>query len=1146
MEKNAIKKYAVWARNELIDRVSNRAEKYEVSADADPKAESIKGVMLSETEKKQRAALIAKVKNEGFEQVMEEVAYTWFNRFTALRFMEVNGYIPSHVRVFTDEENNFKPQILAEAIHLDIDGLDMEKVYAYKNANNNDELFKYLIIVQCNALSSNLPGMFQKIADYTELLFPDNLLREGSVIEQMIALIPQDDWKDAVQIIGWLYQYYNTDEFNEIYDGNKSSQNLKKEMVPAATQLFTPDWVVKYMVENSLGRLWVDAFPNQEDCINNWKYYIPAKNGIRNKLNISSPEDIKCIDPCSGSGHILCYMFDLLMQMYENFGFNKRDAVESIVKNNIWGLDIDDRAAQLAYFSVMMKACQYDRRFLQRGIQPNVLVIQESNNVNSSIVDYFVGADKEVDKNIRTILQLLKDAKEYGSIIKIENIDFQLLFKRYEEALTENSLFSGMMEYEILPILKVGIALSQKYDVVCTNPPYLNSSKFNSKLSEYTEKFYEDAKSDLGMVMLDRMLNGFAQVNGYVSAVTTVSWMFIKRFEKFRERIVRTKDFINVVDYGTELFEGKIGHLPIAAWVNQNCYSNSELTAIRLVDFCYSRREEKKTEFYNPENKYSIRQENLTDIPGSPIAYWINDKALEAFEGRKLGDVTEPRMGLTTGKNEKYLRLWFEVNHRDIGFGMSRDIAKQSLLRWFPYDKAGDYRKWFGNRSYIVDWYNDGYEMQTTMHPDGKRIWAHNFNLEYNFREHISWNDVVLKDLSFRFFEDGFLFDSAAATTFVNPEDKYVILAYLNSFMVNELAKLLNPTVHFKLGDYSKLPYSSEWSKEELESLVIENIDLAREDWNHFELSWDFKKHPLIGGTKIEEQYNDFCVICEAAREKMYENENMINKYFSSFYGLKYDEKMLDKESVTYSKADERREVLRLISYAVGCMFGRYSLDADGVICTSEEIDSANYSRFIPDKDNIIPICDDEYFPDDIVHRFVEFLKVVYGNNTLQENLEYVANVLGTKGNSAIEKIRNYFLNDFYTDHCSYYSITGSGKRPIYWLFDSGKKNGFKCLIYMHRYQADTIARIRTDYVHEQQSRYRTEIKDLQQRIQKADKSEGIKLTKQLSVIKDKEDELHSYEEKIHHLADQMISIDLDDGVKVNYEKFKDVLAKIK
>ena len=558
MDKNAIKKYAVWARTELIERVTQKAQQYEISADADPQADAVHGKLLSKDEKDQRAKLISKVKEKGYEQVMEEVAYTWFNRFSALRFMEVNNYLPSRIRVFTDAEGNFKPEILTEAIHLELDGLDMEKVYALKDANDSEVLFKYLIITQCNALSGVLPGMFQKIADYTELLFPDNLLREGSVVEQMVTKIPEEDWKDQVQIIGWLYQYYNTEPKDKVFADLKNNKKITKDKIPAATQLFTPDWIVRYMVENSLGRLWVEGHPNDE-LKSNWKYYLDEADqepeaqeqleAIHREYSALKPEDILVIDPCMGSGHIICYMFDVLMQIYETYGYTARDAASSIVQNNIYGLDIDDRAAQLAYFSVMMKARQYDRRFLSRGIQPHVYAIMESNRFDPHIIDFFTDGRKELKSAMNSLISDLHDAKEYGSILDVKPVDFPALYARFDEIRNGNpNLYTYQILDKLLPFVQMTEVMARKYHAVVTNPPYMGSSGMSGKLSEFIKKHYSDSKSDLFAVFIERC-GQMVKKDYYQAMITQHAWMFLSSFEKLRKKILQ-KTTINMAHLG--------------------------------------------------------------------------------------------------------------------------------------------------------------------------------------------------------------------------------------------------------------------------------------------------------------------------------------------------------------------------------------------------------------------------------------------------------------------------------------------------------------------------------------------------------------------------------------------------------------------
>lgn len=1146
MDKNAIKKYAVWARNELIERVSQKADQYEISADADPNADSAHGVLLTADEKKQRAALIGQVKEKGQDQVMEEVAYTWFNRFSALRFMEVNNYLPSRIRVFTDENGKFKPEILAEAIHLDLDGLDMEKVYALKDANDDDALFKYLIITQCNALSGVLPGMFQKIADYTELLFPDNLLRDGSVIEQMVAQIPEEDWKDQVQIIGWLYQYYNTEPKDKVFADLKNNKKITKDKIPAATQLFTPDWIVRYMVENSLGRLWVEGHPNDE-LKSNWKYYLDEADqepeaqeqleAIHREYSALKPEDILVIDPCMGSGHIICYMFDVLMQIYETYGYTARDAASSIVQNNIYGLDIDDRAAQLAYFSVMMKARQYDRRFLSRGIQPHVYAIMESNRFDPHIIDFFTDGRKELKSAMNSLISDLHDAKEYGSILDVKPVDFPALYARFDEIRNGNpNLYTYQILDKLLPFVQMTEVMARKYHAVVTNPPYMGSSGMSGKLSEFIKKHYSDSKSDLFAVFIERC-GQMVKKDYYQAMITQHAWMFLSSFEKLRKKILQ-KTTINMAHLGARAFEeigGEVVQTTSFVMLNRDI-ENYKGVYCRLID--PTTQKDKEDLFLSGDGRFESSQSNFSKIPGSPVAYWASEQILNDFtDGKFIGDDANVKIGMGTGKNDIFLREWWEVFYSKIDFSLTKinDLEK-SNGRYFPYNKGGDFRRWYGNLQEVLWFDKAGRKYMNTM--SGHR---ENGGHDFYCKEGLTWSFISSSKFGIRYMPTGCFFDVAGSTLFSKTDNKYT-LGFLASKVCFTILQLLNPTLNYQAGNIKSLPLIYK-NVSVVDALVDDCIRMSKSDWDTFENSWDFLKHPLLYNTStVKEAFIQWKNESETRFNLLKANEEELNRIFIDIYGLQ-DELTPEEEDkeVTVRKADLGRDIRSFVSYAVGCMMGRYSLDVDGLAYAGGNWDGSKYKTFIPDKDAIIPITDDEYFTDDIVGRFVEFVRTVYGEGTLEENLKFIADALGEKGATSREVIRNYFIKDFYKDHCKIYQ-----KRPIYWLFDSGKKNGFKCLVYMHRYQPDTIARIRTDYVHEQQARYRTAISGLERQINGAPTSERVRLNKLMTKLKDQAEETRLYEEKIHHLADQMIEIDLDDGVKHNYAIFQDVLAKIK
>ena len=1152
MNKNAIKKFATEARRELISRVSQRALKYGISDKeiGNPNDDSVGGHLLSTTEKKQRAALIEQIKEKGYEQVMEEVAYTWFNRFSALRFMEVNGYLPTRVRVFTDENNAFKPQILTEAIHMELDGLDMEKVYAYKEANDNDELYKYLLITQCNALNSVLPGMFQRIEDFTELLLPDYLLREGSVIEKMISEIPEDNFDVSsedgqIEIIGWLYQYYISEKHEEVVDP-LHGKVVKKDEVPAATQLFTTDWVVRYLIDNSVGRYWIERNP-ASTLADKLTYFVKPKDGTIKTVNEKiTPQDVTTFDPCVGSGHFLIYAFDVLMKIYVEYGYSERDAAAEIVKNNLFGLDIDGRASQLAYFSVMMKARQYDRRFFSRDIQPHIFEIAESNTADRTSIEHFYGSDTALKKDVETLLDTLKDAKEYGSILQMPAIDFGKINERFTQLGNEISMYNTYLLGDFQTMIRPAEIMSGKYAVVATNPPYMN--KYDAKLKDFINENFKDYSGDLFSVFIYRNFD-FCKVNGYSSFMTPNVWLFITSYEKLRSYIIAEKSINTLVQMAKGAFFRE-ATVDVCAFVMQNKRPDSKGLYIRLEDFKGDMDFQNVKVLEAIKNNscdyfYETEQSAFLCIESNPIVYWANDDLIEIFkDSKKLREIADAKVGLQTGENNVFLRMWYEVSCQNICFdAASANDAVQSGLKWFPYNKGGAYRKWYGNNDYIVNWFNDGWEIKHFVNAAGK-LKSRPQNTSFYFRPSITWSYNTTGLFNARIKRSGFIFDVSGVSLFIDDENtrKY-ILGLLCSSVALEITSMLNPTINMQVGDMQRVPVViDQTKKEQVVSLVDECISITAADWDDREISWDFISHPLISNRKslIKDVYAELEKLYNDRFAKLKNNEEKINDIFESIYGMKKTVGELPDSTISVQPLDKTDTIVGLLSYAVGCMFGRYSLDVPGLVYAGGTWDASKYTTFQPDKDAIIPICDDEYFDDDIVGRFVKFIEVVYGKETLDENLKFIADALGGKGTSR-EVIRNYFINDFYADHLKVYQ-----KRPIYWLFDSGKKNGFKCLVYMHRYQPDTIARIRTDYVHEQQARYRTAIADLENRIANAATSERVKLNKQLKTLNDQATEIHEYEEKIHHLADQMISIDLDDGVKKNYSIFQDVLAKIK
>lgn len=1192
MNKNAIKSYAVWARTELMKQVSQKAYEYGVTENSLPElnTDTINDRLLSSDEKSQLNELVREVRKNGLEHVIEEVAYTWFNRFIALRYMEVNNYLPRdlRVRVFTNENNEFKPEILSEALHLEMNGLNTQKVFDYIEQNEQEKLYKYLLLTLCNEMNEYLPYMFTSINDYKTLLFPDNLLKDDSVLARLISDIDEDSWLDQVQIIGWLYQYYNS----ELKDIVMKKKNYTKDDIPAATQLFTPDWIVRYMVENSLGRLYInkkkhegifedgrdpsemtideinDKRISNEKYISNemgWKYYLPeAKQDSEvlkelEKIELEhsklQPEDIKLIDPCMGSGHILVYAFDVLMDIYRDAGYSDRDASKSILENNLYGLEIDERAYHLAYFALMMKARQYNRRILSKDTKINLVEIVESSpELNEDLLSR-LGEYKELGQYL---VDTFKEAKEFGSILNLDCTLEQLneldntlieIDKMADYGTLLDQIESQQLIDLIDPLIKQAKLLVQKYDVVVTNPPYMPPSP---KQKSYVQKKYPDSKSDLFAVFIEKC-HDLTKENAYQAMITMHSWMFLSSFEKLRTKLINNETIVNMAHLGARAFEDIGGEVvQTTAFIFEDTdRKNYQSNFKRLVD--YNFQDAKEMEYLKEDNLYTSSASNFSKIPGSPIAYWASNTIIEKFASKKIEDYINCKSGIMTGSDD-YIRLWFEPQISDIKT-TCKTYLDMGEFKWFPLNSGGGFRKWYGNNSKVVDLYHDGYNIKKNVK---------NYRLrdkKYYFRTGITWGRITSSDIAFRDVVSGSLFGDAGPIGFVE-EHKNYILSFFNTCVTKYLLKILNPTLNFQVHDIMSLPMIVSQNEIDVENICQNNIKISQQDWDSFETSWDFKTHPLVElrlagafargdntpSAKISSAYKAWSIACEERFNQLKSNEEELNRIFIDIYGLQNElTPEVEDKDVTVRKADLVRDIKSFISYAIGCMFGRYSLDVEGLAYAGGEWDSSKYTTFIPDADDIIPICDDEYYvEDDIVKRFIEFVSVVYGSDTLEENLKFIADVLGGKGNPK-DVLRNYFLNDFFKDHCNTYQVTGSGKRPIYWLFDSGKKNGFKALVYIHRYTPDLVARMRTGYVHPQQARYRDRIKFLQEQIDMAGStSEKVKLSKELKKINEQLLELNKYEEIVHHWADKMEPMDLDDGVKANYAKFQELLAKIK
>lgn len=1148
MNKNAIKNFAVTARVTLIQAVTQKAFEYEITADGknDPSQDSVNGQTLTAAERSQRAQLIERIRANGFARTMEEAAYTWFNRFIALRFMEVNNYLPSHVRIFSDENGSFKPEVLTDAVNLEIDGLDKALVLELLENQENERLYQYIIITQCNALHEGLPEMFEHIGVWTELLFPKNLLREDSVIAHMVEDISEEDWQDQVQIIGWLYQYYNTEPKDKVFANLKKNVKISAADIPAATQLFTPDWIVRYMVENSLGRLWTEGHGKPEHA--DWKYYLEEAEQedavraelkqLRESYREIPPEQIRIIDPCMGSGHILVYAFDVLMDIYTACGWSERDAAVSILRNNLYGLDIDRRAYQLAYFAVMMKARQYNRRILRGENQPNLANFADVMGVNTSMLS----------GSLRQFVEQFQFADTYGSLMTVTAP------AGLDEMVAAFHPTIGLDEMQLKAMVKLYKILSQKYDVVCTNPPYMGSSGMNAVLSDYVKKNFPDSKSDLFACFMEKC-GQLVKRNGLYAMITQHAWMFLSSYEKLREKL-KMNSIVNMAHLGARAFD-EIGGEVVQTTAFVSCgrrVADFKGTYVRLVDIVGER--EKEAEYRSGNHRYTAKQENFSKIPGSPVAYWVSENFVRVFENPKIGELASSKQGLATGCNDIFIRQWYEVKIDNIKFD-AHSIAEavKSRKKWFPYNKGGEFRKWYGNNDFVVNWENDGYLIRNFKNEQGK-LRSRPQNIQFYFKKSISWSLVSSGCAAFRYKPYGYIFDIAGMSVFSN-NNLYYLLALCNSNFAMQVLKVVAPTINYQCGDIANIPvlfpdqYLNPNLKSNIEKITEENIEECKCDWDSFEISWDFEKHPLIDNIVYFDNKN-----CALIADAFYQweqitntrfiflksNEEELNRIFIDIYGLQ-DELTPEVEDrdVTVRRADLQREIRSLLSYAVGCLFGRYSLDVDGLCYAGGEWDAGKYKTIIPVKDNVLPICDDDYLESDLTGKIVDFVKTVYGEDTLEENLKFIADALGTKGATPREVIRNYLLTGFYADHCKIYQ-----KRPIYWLFSSGKKHGFKALVYMHRWEKTTVATVRTDYVHELQERYRTQLSMLGEQLEQAAPSERVKLKKRQEKLTAQLDEINAYEEKVHHLADRMIDIDLDDGVKVNYAKFAEILEKIK
>lgn len=1195
MDKTAIKNYAIWARTKLIEDIKYKASLLGITekgiADALPQSTTqeqyfdigtrepyaIRGVQIA-----QRRSLAEAIKKKAqesdyltaYNSIIEEVAYTWFNRFIAVRFMEVNDYLPCKIRVLSAVDGRQEPDIVQNPFDakLDYTSAEEELISQHQMNNEGDKLFNMLFVKVCNDLSKVLPQLFEAEQDYTELLLNISYTDQDGLIYKLVHDIPEDNFDvnavdeegkpvGQVEIIGWLYQYYNTEPKNETFALLKKNVKITKERIPSATQLFTPDWIVRYMVENSLGRLWYEGHPESADLKEAWKYYLDEAQQeeavqaelakLKEEYAKLRPEDIKVIDPCMGSGHILVYAFDVLMQIYTQMGYTDKDAALSILENNLYGLDIDKRAFQLAYFAVLMKARQYHKFILKKQPQCHIYAIAESNDINMKHLAYFGAQLDELAKPValnqmQELIATLHDAKEYGSIISVADYDWELLhqFAAEFDISGEMNLFDSFgieaTQQRLQELVAVGEVLAQKYEVVVTNPPYMGGGSMSAKLSNFVKTNFADSKSDLFAVFME-VCHKMNAENGYQAMITQHAWMFLSSFEKLRAKIQKL-DIVNMVHLGSRAFEeigGEVVQTTSFIFANKHM-DNYKGTYCRLVEPITQVGKEEM--FLAKENRYVACSGNFSEIPGAPVAYWVSDNFKKSFsDGIKIKSLGRATLGMRTGDNERFLRLWFEIeNVKFYSVAYSAKEAKMSAAKWFPYNKGGKYRKWYGNTESVVNWENDGYEIKENtrrVYPQlGDNLgWKITSEDKY-FTKGIAWSRISSSNFGVRLCDSNLIFDTNAPMFFPN-DDKH--LKYIAAFMCSKIAgvilSLLNPTLTFQVVDVANLPVIFQQSNElAIENIVDKCYKISKSDWDAFETSWDFSKHPLLRNKPtISEAYAEWEAECNARFAQLKANEEELNRIFIDIYGLQ-DELTpeVEDKDVTVRKADLQRDIKSLLSYAVGCMFGRYSLDVEGLAYAGGAWDESKYVTFKPDEDNVIPITDEDYFEDDIIGRLIAWLKVVYGAETLEENLRFIADALGTSGDTARQKIRNYFLKDFFKDHCKIYQ-----KRPIYWLYDSGKQNGFKALIYMHRYNADTSGQVRAEYLGKMEETYESEINRMQDIMDNGAGREVALAGKRKEKLQKQLHECRDYDAVLGHIALASIAIDLDDGVKVNYVK---------
>ncbi len=1196
MNRSKLKTYAPQARRDFIQAVTDRAAVYGLTKDnIQPISERgdvaiIGGTAFPRAIADKRKRLEERIQRHGFDQVMEAMAYTWFNRLVAIRFMELHGYFDHGYRVLSNPDpSESLPEIVEHAEHVDLLGLDKEKVIVLKlDGTKEAELYRMLLIAQCNALQTAMPFLFERIDDETELLLPDNLLHSDSLVRKLVTDIEEEDWQQ-VEIIGWLYQFYISDKKDEVI-----GKVVKSEDIPAATQLFTPNWIVKYLVQNSLGRQWLATNPNSSlrDKMEFFIEPIEQSPDVQEKLKAITPsnlnpEELTLMDPACGSGHILVEAYDLLKHIYLERGYRLRDIPRLILSKNLFGLEIDERAAQLAAFALMMKARSDAPRLFDADVQPNVLAIQESNGVNvNAIVQAFtqkkiasegdppsaefrfMGAvraplfatensttatvDEKLAADLKVVLELFVNAKTYGSLITVPPqlvARLPALTQAIEALATDDDFVVRQVAATAKGSVLQAALLAGQYDAVVTNPPYINSKALNAPLKRFVAHHYPNGKADLFAAFMLRAPT-MTKAGGSYGFMTPFVWMFISSFEALRIELLKSSFLWSLVQPEYHAFFDS-AFVPICAFIaiasqirGRGTYFDlsqvygAELQPVKLLEG-----------IRNPKCawRYSVSPNDFCKLPGSPIAYNLSREYFAVFDrAQKLGDVADVKEGLNTGNNALFFRFWFEIGIANIGFDCAdSQEARASGKKWFPCNKGGGYRRWYGNNENVINWERDGDAVRNFRDNDGKVVSAVR-NAAYYFRPGLTWSGVGASGFSVRRFERGYIFNSVGRSLFPKERSDY-ILGFLNSTICSQLLGVLSPTLNFSVGDVARLPilFGDAEEVESVQHAVEGLVEIAKGDWNSTESAWDFYRSPLVSLTSMREAFIAWTQICLQNIARTKELEEKINAKFAAIYAVEARTCVGD-DAIALYRPDRREDARRLVSYFLGCAMGRYSLDKPGLIyanCGNDGFNPSEYKSFPADKDGIIPVTEIDWFPDDVSRRFEEFVGVAWPKEHLEENVKFVADSLGPRnGEQPRDTIRRYFADDCYKHHLQTYK-----RRPIYWLFTSGKLGAFQCLVYLHRYNEGTLARMRTEYVIPLQGKINGRIGQLDGDITKATSTAHRKrLEKEQDLLKKQQAELLKFDEKLRHYADLRIKLDLDDGVKVNYGKFGDLLAEVK